>query len=266
MSDTSKRVAIVGNGYVGQAVRRFFGLKYETVSYDPAYTNGVTWEDVRRCPLAVVCVPTPARENGSCDTSIVEEVVFGLENLILIHSTVSPGTTRSLKEHTGNRIVFSPEYIGESSYFTDPRYPHPTDIEKHKFFIFGGDPRDTSECVDWFVPIVGPSPTFYQVDETTAEVIKYWENSWGAMKVTFANEMYEICKALGVDYWSAREGWALDSRVEKMHSAIFHDRRGYGGKCLPKDIAALVEAAKAAGYQPELLEQVIRSNDKFKRL
>lgn len=84
------------------------------------------------------------------------------------------------------------------------------------------------------------------------------------MKVTFANEMYEICRALGVDYWKAREGWALDGRVEKMHSAVFKDARGYSGKCLPKDIQALIVSARAAGYEAELLEEIVRSNKKFR--
>ena len=258
------KVAVIGNGYVGKAVRRFFGLRYETVVYDPAYLNGVTKADVNACGLGVVCVPTPSAADGTCDISIVEEVVDWLETpLILLHSTVRPGTTEQLRGR-GKRVVFSPEYIGESSYFTSPEHPHPTDIEKHTFFIFGGDPKDTSECVDWFAPIVGPSPFFYQVDATTAEVIKYWENCWGAMKVTFANEMYAVCEALGVDYWKAREGWALDSRVEKMHSAVFKAQRGYGGKCLPKDVAGLVAAARAAGYEAELLAQVMKSNARFR--
>lgn len=265
MENTSRRVAVVGNGYVGQAVRRFFALRYPTIARDPAYKDSATLEEVNACHLAVVCVPTPSRGDGSCDTSIVEQVIGELETpLILIHSTVAPGTTKRLKAITGKRIVFSPEYIGESSYYTPPEHPHPANIEQHSFFIFGGDPLDTSECVDWFAPIVGPMPTFYQVDATTAEIIKYWENAWGALKVTFANEMYEICEAFGVDYWRAREGWALDSRVEKMHSAVFRDSRGYGGKCFPKDIEALVEAARTAGYQAELLEQVMRSNARFR--
>lgn len=257
-------VGIVGNGYVGKAVNRFFSLRYQTAVLDPAYENGVSRADVNQCKLGVVCVPTPSRADGSCDTSIVEDVVNWLETpLILLHSTVSPGTTEKLRG-MGKRVVFSPEYIGESSYRTSPDHPHPTDIEKHKFFIFGGDPKDTSECVDWFVPIVGPGPFFYQVDATTAEVIKYWENTWGALKVTFANEMYEICNALGVDYWKAREGWALDSRTERMHSAVFRNQRGYGGKCLPKDVRALVEAARSAGYAPKLLEEMMRSNERFR--
>lgn len=266
MKNISRRVAIIGNGYVGKAVERFFSKRYRTVVLDPAFDNGVTWDDVNLCELAAVCVPTPEDGEGRCDTSIVRAIVEDLRTpLILIHSTVSPGTTSQLKHSTGKRIVFGPEYIGESAYATPNRYPHPTDIEKHQFFIFGGDREDTSECVDWFVPITGPTPVFYQVDETTAEVIKYWENAWGAMKVTFANEMYEICKALGVDYWTAREGWALDSRVEKMHSAVFRDARGYGGKCLPKDVRGLLMAAKDAGYDSKLLAQIIKSNDEFRR-
>lgn len=180
MNAISKRVGIVGNGYVGSAVNRFFSLRYETRIHDPKLIESASRWEINQCGLGVVCVPTPEGKDGACDTSIVEEVCEWLETpLILIHSTVSPGTTQRIMFESGKRIVFSPEYIGESAYYTAPEYPHPTDIEKHSFFIFGGDTEDTGECVDWFVPITGPQAFFYQVDATTAELIKYWENCWG---------------------------------------------------------------------------------------
>ena len=254
------RVAIIGHGYVGEAMEKFFSRRYETFIYDPwkGYdSKGL----VNACDLAVVCVPTPQGANGRCDISIVHSTVQWLKTpLILIKSTVFPGTTKKLKAETNKRIVFSPEYLGESQYYTAPEYPHPTDAEKHRFFIFGGDKKDTSECIDIFAPIVGPHPFYYQVDETTAEVIKYWENAWGAMKVTFCNEMAEVCKTFDVDYWEAREGWALDSRVEKMHSAVFKENRGFGGKCFPKDLMAIYMACKDAGYDSDLFKNILKFN------
>lgn len=253
------KVAIIGNGYVGKAMARFFARRYEVLIHDPA--QGLV-ADVNSAELAVVCVPTPSLPSGRCDTSIVEDVVEGLghHQLILIKSTVPPGTTERLRAATFKRVVFSPEYMGESKYFTAPEYPHPTDLEKHRFFIFGGPRQDTSECVDIVAPIVGPHAFFYQVDSATAEIIKYWENAWGAMKVSFCNEMARICQAHGVDYWQAREGWALDSRVEKMHTAVFREEPGFSGKCFPKDIAALYMATKDAGYDSSILKAVIEVN------
>lgn len=254
-------VAIIGYGYVGKAMARFFERRYEVRIHDPAQRLVVDPEDLAVHDLAVVCVPTPSRADGSCDTSIVEQVVRELRTpLILIKSTIPPGTTARLRAETGKRIVFSPEYIGESKYYTAPEYPHPTDVEKHRFFVFGGDARDTAACVDLVVPIVGPHAFFYQVDETTAEIIKYWENVWGAMKVAFCNEMALICERFGVDYWKAREGWALDSRTEKMHTAVFREERGFGGKCFPKDLSALYQAARDAGHDSLILRGVLEAN------
>jgi len=259
------RIGIIGHGYVGKAVQRFWSLRYETIIYDPAYSLTSPIDKIAECGAVSICVPTPSMESGACDTSIVEEVVQKLDNdLIIVHSTVSPGTTQRLLDETNKHIIFCPEYIGESKYHTPPQYVHPTDIEKHEFFVFGGRSEDTSKAVSLYVPIVGPTPFFYQTDATTAEVIKYWENCWGALKVTFANEMYEICKVLGVDYWEAREGWLLDNRTERMHSAVFKDERGFGGKCFPKDVAALVHKAQEYGYTPNMLQQVIETNKKLR--
>ena len=259
------RIAIIGNGYVGKAMVRFFGLRYETVIQDPAQDRFVRRAQIKDCALAVICVPTPSLSDGRCDTSIVEAAVRECDApLILIKSTVSPGTTTRLRVKTGKRLVFSPEYIGESRYYTAPEYPHSTDVEKHRFFIFGGVPADTSACVDIFAPIVGPHAFFYQVDETTAEIIKYWENAWGAMKVSFCNEIAMICKQFGVDYWKAREGWTLDSRVEKMHTAVFKDEPGFAGKCFPKDLAAFYMAAKDAGHDSPILESILVANERHR--
>lgn len=258
-------IGIVGYGYVGKAMTRFFERRFEVLVHDPFSKDiqSASKEDINsRCQLVVICVPTPVDDDGSCDTSIVEESVSWIDApLILIKSTIAPGTTERLKKETGKNIVFSPEYMGESKYYTpEHKYPSPTEVVKHDFQIFGGDPDATEKLVQIFIKIMGPHVFFYQTDSTTAELIKYWENTWGALKVTFVNEMFDVCKALGVDYYKAREGWLLDSRIEKMHTAVFVDERGFGGKCYPKDVQALYEASKKAGYEPKLIGQVIQNN------
>ena len=260
----SKHIAIIGLGYVGSAYQKLFP---EAVIYDPP--KGFTDKDkINKCELAIISVPTESKKDGSCDTSIVEKTVAWLKTpLILIKSTVPPGTTKRLKIKYRKRICHSPEYIGEGKYYVAPwKYPHPTDIQHHNFMIIGGDPEDREEVLQYFLPILGPDKFYYQINETTSELIKYMENAWGATKVTFCNEFYEIAKRFNIDYGQLREGFLLDSRVEKMHTAVFKRKRGFSGKCFPKDMAALIKFSEAAGYMPGLIKQVIKSNDKFVKM
>ena len=113
---------------------------------------------------------------------------------------------------------------------------------------------------------MGPVKQYRQTDATTAEIVKYWENTFYALKVTFVNEMYEICKAFGVDFYEARDLWILDPRLNPMHTMVFEHNRGFGGKCFPKDVNALVQASKKAGYSPKLLETMLKVNEKFRKL
>jgi len=255
------KIAIIGLGYVGNAYGKLFP---DAVIYDPKKGH----KDkalVNNCYLSIVCVPTPQNRDGSCDTSIVEEVVSWIKTpLILIKSTVPPGTIASLKKKYKKRICYSPEYIGEGGYYVPAwKYPHPVDIIQHDFLIIGGSTKDTEEVIDIFLPILGPDKIYYQVDEKTSELIKYMDNAWTATKLIFANEFYEIAARFGVDYNRLREGFLLDSRVERMHTSVFKDKRGFDGKCLPKDMKALVKFSRKAGYEPKFIEQIIKSNNEF---
>jgi len=190
-------------------------------------------------------------------------VVKRLETpVILIKSTIEPGTTDRLRRETGKRIVFSPEYAGEGRYWSP--YKFDKDMKECPFVIIGGPREDTNYVLDLLVPILGPKKFYYQVRAKEAEVIKYMENTYFGVKVTFANEMKRICDALGVDYYAVRTGWSLDPRVDPMHTMVFPNEPGFGGKCLPKDIQGIIRASQKAGYEPEFLKEVIRSNDRFR--
>lgn len=267
-----KSVAIIGYGYVGRGMHRLFDRQTAAV-YDPFAKDipagmGTAKADANKCDLAIICVPTLEKKDGSCDTSVVEETVSWLKTpLILIKSTVPPGTTDRLVKKTGKKIAFSPEYLGESSYYTPPwKYPDPREVKMHTWQIFGGEKAATQGIYDIFIRVMGPHVYYAQTEAKTAEMVKYLENSWGAMKVIFFNEWFDICKAHGVDYRDVRELWALDPRTEKMHTAVFVDKRGFGGKCFPKDVSAIIKATEDRGYEPKMMKMVKKRNAEFSKL
>lgn len=255
-----KKVAIIGaKGYVGKAMVEFFQHHYKVIQIDKDDSIDLASE----AELAVVCVPTPMADNGSCDWSIVEDVVSKLDTpLIWIRSTVPPGTTTYLSKKYDKRIVFSPEYIGENKYWS-PFPFHQREVEC-PFFILGGEKEDAVRIIDLIAVIAGPTKTYRTMKSIEAEVVKYMENIYFATKVTFANEMRKACEALGVDYWTVRDGWALDPRVDPMHTASFSEAPGFGGKCLPKDLNGFIQACEQAGYSPAFFWEVWKSNKRFR--
>ena len=258
-------IGIIGYGWVGKCMYKIFGDWVKAI-YDPLVKIPIgisrRKENVNECDLAIICVMTKENKDNSCDISIVDESVKWIEApVILIKSTIPPGTTNYLKKKYKKRIVMSPEYFGESKYFLPEEWANP---KAWPFQIFGGDSADTAYCVSVFKPIFNPRTFYYQVDSKTAELIKYVENTWGATKVTWANEIFEICAVLGINYDEVREGWALDPRVEKMHTSVFEKARGFNGKCFPKDLKALIQLCKDRGYDPKFLDEVWKSNIRFK--
>lgn len=240
-------IAIIGYGIVGKAMHKIFPDAY---IYD--ITIG-TKEEVNQCELAIICVPTPAKDDGSVDISIVEEVLEWLKTpLVLIKSTVPPGFSEK------HGVNFSPEYIGESKYQITPwKYMSKDDPREHDFVIIGG--KDNERIAEIFQEQLGPEKTYYLVSAIEAEIIKYMENSYFAMKVIWANEFKELCDKVGASYMKCREGWALDNRVDKMHTAVFK-KKGFSGKCYPKDVSGIVSFADSIGVNMSVLRTVYNKN------
>jgi len=274
------KIAIIGNGYVGKAMAGFFEDHYDLVVVDKLFAGDIsaTRENGRKslftsdyanadgCDLVIVSLPTPPKEDGSCDTTLVENAIKTIDApLFLIKSTIEPGTTDKLIESTGKRVVFSPEYCGESKYWTE--YKFHTDVKETPWFTFGGDSKDTEACVRFFIKVVGPTKTYHQTDALTAELSKYVENTFYAMKVTFCYEINELCERMGVDYYKLREAWLLDPRLNPMHTAVFQESdRPFGGKCFPKDVSAIARYAEKLGYSAELVNEILRSNERIGKI
>ena len=249
-------VAIVGAGAVGRGMQTLFP---DAVMYDEPLGIG-TRDEVNACRFAFVCVPTSAAEDGSCDTSIVEDVVAWLAcETIVLRSTVTPGTTKRLASSTGKRIVFQPEYGPGGT----PGHPY-ADVRAIDWAILGGPREWTVPVHDLYKRALPSSVTIQQTDATTAELAKYMENAFLATKVMFCNEFYDIAQALDVDYNELRELWLLDPRMGRSHTWVHPDDRGFGGKCLPKDLDALLRAAEAMGVTPEMLAAVASANRRMR--
>ena len=264
-----KQIAVIGSeGFVGNAFCQMLDGFYAAVRYDPALGEKcASLEEANDCVLGVICVPTPMAEDGSCDTSAVGEVVSWLDTpVILVKSTVAPGTTDNLMRKYGKHIVMSPEYVGQGRYYVPPDKELYRDMKATPMVVLGGSERDCNYVIDLLLPILGPEKHYYIVQPIEAELIKYMANFFIGLKVTFANEMHEICRAFNANWYKVWGGWALDPRFEAMYTAVFPEDRGFGGKCLPKDILALAEAAKAEGYDARFVRECLASNERFRQM
>lgn len=279
-----KKIVLYGYGFVGKGFDAMIGKRYSVTVVDPTFPSlsdeeramlTVDGQDRRYVAstadlgdetfdMAIVSVPTNTDpETGANDMSIVEQVVREAPtDYVLIKSTLRIGTTDKLIAETGKKIAMSPEFMGEGNYY-DP-YGFATDMLKTGFMICGGEVETVNYIYDILVPILGPSYVYHRTTAKEAEIIKLMENTYFGFKNAFSQMMWGVCQAYGADYYRVREGWALDPRVDKLHTAVFPEKRGFSGKCLPKDLNTLVVDGQAAGADMEPLKEVLRFNSRIR--
>jgi len=263
-------VAIVGYGTVGKAMHKLFpdalifnGSDHPVRVNVPGEHNqrALTYKDVNTADYAFVCVPTPTKKSGQCDISIVEDVVSKLNvDLIILRSTVIPGTTEYLIKKYKKRIVFCPEYVGET---TD----HPlSDETTRSFLILGGTREDTATAIRLFQHVYNASIKIRQLTATEAEVTKYLENRHIAFAVAECNEAYDFCQSISVDYNTVREAvYQDDPRMSPYWTFVYPDNRGFETKCIPKDVDALAYEARKIGSPIEITEKILKVNKKWRK-
>ncbi|MBI4138599.1 UDP-glucose/GDP-mannose dehydrogenase family protein [Candidatus Uhrbacteria bacterium] len=254
------RIAIMGTGMVGGALSRFFQVQnIEAGLYDPP--KGL--DDVSVLAAAdviFVAVPTPHYLDGSgFDDSFLRAAVSaipGSGKSIVLKSTMLPGTTDMLQnEFPQHRILFNPEFLTESKADHDMQYP------TRQIVGFTAASRGDAERVLKLLP---RAPFETIVPAKTAELVKCMGNSFYALKVAFANQMYDLCAKLGVDYDEVKhcvtaEPWMGTHHWEVMHKGY----RGYGGKCLPKDTRSTIQLGEANGVELSLLKQAEAYNNEL---
>jgi UDPglucose 6-dehydrogenase len=253
--ETVNEVGIVGFGWVGKAMQTLFK---DAVVYDPALGMG-SKEEINKCHVCFVCVPTPCIEEGKLDTSIVEEVVSWCAcSLIVIRSTVNPGTCDHLSVKYNKRIVMQPEFLGETT-------NHPmTDQKNRPFIILGGEPFNRRELINLYQSVYNASVTIRQVTLREAEIIKLTENRAIAFKVAQCQELYDVCEKDGTDYYTIREAvYRDDPRFNLWWTFVFPDKRGFNSKCIPKDIYAWCAWAESLGYEPKITRAILEKNKEW---
>ena len=263
-------IGIIGQGFVGNAVYQKFKNYYDVLTYDldESKSNSNVNEIICKCTNIFICLPTPMNKDGSCNISIVESVLAGIDlttdNLetkrnIIIKSTIPPGTTEKWNRRFESlNIIFNPEFLTEANAVSD--------YENQDRIILGGVRPATTELKTIFSKVF-PKAHIIKTDSTHAEMVKYLTNTFLATKVSFANEMYSLCNQLNVDYDKVVEYATLDDRLGKSHWNVPGPDGdfGFGGHCFPKDLAAILHLSEELNTMNNVLCAVQETNNNVRK-
>ena len=264
-----QKIGIVGNGFVGSAVRYGFspnvGCDAEVKVYDKDPNKSTDkLSDVINSDIIFLSVPTPSNLDGSMNIDIVDRALtdidgYGTNAVILLRSTVVPGTTKKLQDKYPNlRLVFNPEFLTERSANFD--------FINQDRVILGGDINDVEVAEDLFKSRFGSTLSILKTNYETAELIKYMTNTFFATKISFLNDMKLIADKSGVIWEDAVDGFIRDGRVGHSHLNVpGHDGKyGFGGSCFPKDIQALINFGEELGVEMSVLKGAWKTNLKVR--
>lgn len=275
-----KNIAVIGAcGFVGNALTQGMVHAFDVIAFD--IKQGIFCvSNSGKCRVSLpednylhilkvtegpvfVCVPTPMNADGSCNTDIVESVVAQIneasaklnqKTIVVVKSTVPPGTCEKLGEkYTDCYVCFNPEFLTERNAVED--------FKNQDRIIIGG-PREGTNVLKQVYERAYPDVPVTKTSSTIAELVKYTTNCFLATKVSFANEMYEICQKLNVDYDKLIEYATKDKRLGTSHWSVPgpDGKNGFGLTCFPKDLNALIAKSCELGFDPILLKAVWERN------
>jgi len=258
-------IGIIGQGFVGNAIYQKFKSYYKVRTYD-LFIGKRTHSQIdviTKSDIIFVCLPTPMNKDGSCHVDIVENELKTINNnskaVVVIKSTVPPGTTEKWNSKYKNiSIAFNPEFLTEANAVND--------FDNQTRIILGG-PRTSTNILKQIYSKVFPKASIIKTSSTYAEMVKYVTNAFLATKVSFANEMWEICNGLDVDWDKVIEYACYDERLGKSHWSVPGPDGdfGYGGHCFPKDVNALMDVAFKMDVDPSILMAVDKKNNKVRQ-
>ena len=263
-------LGIIGYGFVGQAVANGFNVASggkDSIRYYDKFKDTLSLKEVvRKSEFVFICLPTPMKDSEEgIDLAIINDsmkevtrLTNGTDKIIVIKSTVIPGTTAMLqKEYPKTQFAFNPEFLTEANFLEDFLNADRT--------VIGASNDLVSRRVAVIYRQRFPKTTIYQTDPTTAEAVKYFANAFLALKVTFANFFYDYCQKIGIKYEEVKKMAAKDPRIVDAHLDVT-TMRGFGGKCFPKDLVALMGEFRKAGVDLSLLETMWKYNKRVRKV
>ena len=232
------KIGIIGYGVVGKAAANTLSDKYDLIIYDK-YVDKDRFEDLIKCDMIFIMVPTPfdCKINNVDDSAILDSLDnlkrISYKNIIIIKSTVPPGSCKRYSEIYDMEIVFNPEFLRES---TTPN----EDFANQDTVVIGTDKVEVfSKIKQMYKEVTIPEASFYHTSTKEAEMIKCAQNTMLASRVAIANMIFDSCQNINVDYDIVRKIAFDNFDILGPHMSLVpgpDGKRGFGGKCLPKDI------------------------------
>jgi len=258
-------IGIVGHGVVGTAVACGFAPISDVWIYDKNRPVHTLREVVENSEFIFLCVPTPVKPDHSIDLSIMDEVIGqistltdGVGKILVIKSTVVPCTAQRYRlRFPLLHIVNNPEFLTDRTANLD--FINPSRI------VIGGDREDCDRLAELYRTRIGHSPIFI-VSHIEAELCKYTANCFYATKISYFNEIYQMCQKLGADYDVVKNITLASGWVGNEHVSVPgpDGKLGWGGSCFPKDTQAFYERAKELGIDMLTLKGAMESNNRVR--
>lgn len=257
---------MIGMGFVGGNTAKVLECAHEIIPYDKYKEPYTDPSKLREAEVIFLSVPTPMKASGEIDYDTIHDSLKTLMNftdstkrpLVVIRSTAVSGTTDGLEKQYPFNFAFNPEFLKEKTALQD--------MENTERIVIGANRIEDYQKVEDIYKSIFPDAKYFHVDAKTAEMIKYVANVTLTAQISIANELYNICKATEIDYDIVKEITALDPRIGTNRDVPGHDGDfGFGGKCFPKDLNALIYHARGHQYRPYLLEEVWRLNEKVRK-
>jgi len=253
------RLGIIGMGVVGSANSTGFEyLRHKVFQHDLKFDTNIY--NVSNTDVVFLCLPTPAVE-GACETTIIETIIKELveinyKGIICIRSTVEPGFTEGMiNKYPNMSICCAPEFLRERAAEDDF-------INNHRLLAVGTDDPYIFKKI---VEAHGHLPkVIKQLTPTEAEILKYFNNSYAALRIVFANIFFELCEKFDCDYSQVKDAYVHTGKTKNIYLDVNKNLRGYGGMCLPKDVEALVHTLRKNDLYFNLIDSVKQDNEKFK--
>lgn len=257
------KISQIGNGFVGSALNKSFYLNGINIKIYDKYQNIGKIEETLDSKVIFFCLPTPYLDGVGYDLSAIEENLLKLKenkynNLVVIKSTVLPGTCRSLEKKYGIKIVHNPEFLTERTAFED--------FHNQQHIVLGFNSKIDKSIVSLYKKTY-PDAKISICTSDESESMKMFCNTFYAVKIQIFNEFYLLCKTLNIDFNNVKDLMLKNGWINPMHTNIPgpDGSLSYGGHCFPKDTSALLEQMIKLNTPNEVLSGCVLERNKMRK-